>query len=97
MRETEKWLNFWVQRLLIGGRKSSWRSVTSGVAQELLLFNTFVSDLDGKTKCALSKFADNTKFGGVAGTPAGCVSIQKALDMLEKWGKGNLLHFNNGK
>lgn len=58
--------------------------------------NVFISDLDGKTECTLSKFVDNTKFGGAAGTPAGCVSIQKDLGMLEKWGRRNLLHLNKG-
>lgn len=53
--------------------------------------------MDGKTECALSKFVDNKKFRGVAATTAGCISIQKDLDMLEKWGRRNLLHFNKGK
>lgn len=94
---TENKLNCWVQRVLIGGRKYSWRQVISGVPQQSIPFNIFISGLDRKTECALSKFVDNTEFGGVAVTPAGYVSIQKDLDMLEKWGRRNLLHFNKGK
>ncbi|TRZ06476.1 hypothetical protein HGM15179_020631, partial [Zosterops borbonicus] len=45
-------------------------------------------------RCLLSKFADDTKLGGVVDTPERCAAIQKYLDRLERWAEKDCLKFN---
>jgi len=71
--------------------------VSPGVSAGPSLVQLFINDLDEELECTLSKFADDTKLGGVADTLEGCAAIQRDLARLESWAQRNLMKFNKGK
>jgi len=56
-----------------------------------------ISDLDDEIECSLSKFAHDTKVGGMADLSEHCAAIQKDLDRLEERVDRKLMQFNKGK
>lgn len=67
---------------------------TPGVSTGAVLFNMLINDLDYGTVCTLSRFADDTKLGGVAGTPEGPGATQGVPDRLEQWAGRSLMQFH---
>ena len=71
--EVAKWIQNWLddrgQRVAVEGYFSNWRPVTSAVPRGSvlgpLLFVIYINDLDENIGGMVSKFADDTKIGGI--------------------------------
>ena len=109
------WIGDWLegrrQRVYIGGGRSGWRWVTSGVPQGSvlgpLLFLVFINDLEEGVLNSLLKFADDTKLFGVVDNVTQHDQLQRDLCTIVEWSKTwqmefnvdkcNILHFGNEK
>jgi len=63
----------------------------------LVLFNTFVSNMDSGIECTLSKFVDNTKLCGAVDMLEGRYAIHRDLDRFERRACAKLMKFNKAK
>jgi len=101
------WIKAWLegrkQRTCLGGVKSGWRIVVSGVPQgsvlgpRPLLFLIFINDIDTGILNTILKFADDIKLYGKAVSPADILQLQSDLNKLCKWAEEWQMRFNVSK
>ncbi|MBB6707133.1 reverse transcriptase family protein [Proteus mirabilis] len=97
----QNWLKGRRQRVVVEGCFSDWRPVTSGVPQGSvlgpLLFVIYINDLDASIRGTVSKFADDTKIGGVVDSEEGYLRLQQDLDQMGQWAEKWQMEFNSDK
>ena len=97
----ECFLHYSKQRVLVGGQKSSWMPVKSGIPQGSvlgpILFIIFINDLPDNIKSSLKIFADDTKLFKVVAGIHDKNELQQDLNLLAKWSKKWQLPFNETK
>jgi hypothetical protein len=97
----EEWLRDRKQRVVVNGESSDWENVVSGVPQGSVLgpvlFTVFINDLDDGIKSRISKFADDTKLIGCAGSKEETDNIQEDLNKLNEWAVKWQMNFNADK
>ena len=103
-----KWLTAWLsnrtQRVVLKGKTSDWKPVTSGVPQGSvlgpILFAIYINDLEDSFEdivTIVKKFADDTKLAQRITTDDNRALLQTCLDRLWDWGKTWGMNFNISK
>ena len=97
----EQWLNERIQRVVVDGEVSSWKSVLSGVPQGSvlgpILFSVYIIDLEEGVKGQILKFVDDTKLFRQTGEIGDNFFLQDDIDKLVKWSEKWQMLFNFGK
>ena len=99
------WISDWLcdrkQRVVLNGKFSDWRNVSSGVPQGSvlgpILFLIYINDLDEDVKCKISKFADYTKIANRVISLSQQQELQKDLNTLGEWAVDSQMFFNIDK
>lgn len=95
------WLQNRIQRVVIQGESSAWRSVSSGVPQGSVLgpvlFLIFINDLDLDLSCCTLKFADDSKIYGNIASQADAYRLQTDVNSLIAWSNTWQMPFNVAK
>ena len=90
------------QRVVVNGKTSEWRNVTSGVPEGSLLapflFALFINDLPSAVKSShCIMFADDVKLYHRVSKALDCVQLQSDLDSLSRWSADWKLNLNASK
>ena len=98
----EAWLTDRKQRVVVGGKFSTWRLVLSGVPQGSVLgpvlFSIFINDLDSTvTARQMVKKFDDTKVAQVISGPEDAAELQETLTKLCEWARTWGMAFNVAK
>ena len=97
----ENWLADRRQRVGVNGSFSEWQAVTSGVPQGSVLgpqlITIYINDLDEGIQCNISKFADDTKLGGIVRCEEDAWRLQGDLDRLSEWADAWQMQYNVDK
>ena len=100
-----RWISDWFcdrkQRVVLNGKFSDWRNVSSGVPQGSvlgpILFLIYINDLDEDAKCKISKFADDTKIANRVISLSQQQELQQDLNTLGEWAVDSQMFFNVDK
>ena len=102
--KVHRWISNWlggrIQRVVLNGSHSTWRSVLSGVPQGSvlgpILFVIFINDIDDvvSSVSTIKKFADDTKLGQALLTQDDSLNLQECLDKLTEWSNKWGMSFN---
>ncbi len=102
------WLSAWLsdrtQRVVLKGKTSDWKPVTSGVPQGSVLgpvlFAIYINDLEDSFEdvvTIIKKFADDTKLAQQITSDNDRALLQTCLDRLWEWGEKWGMSFNISK
>ena len=97
----EKYLRGRKQRVALGGARSAWAPVLSGIPQGSVLgptlFVIYINDLPDVVESACKLFADDTKLYRQVRNPDDRELLQKDLESLMAWSDKWLMPFNENK